>query len=437
LEDPRLSRMYAKLWRHKLAESWHSAGQTAVKRSGLLITVGVAVLLLLVAVGVKERGRGNFRKLKTELGVPKPVSYEAVAIMPGGQDAVVLQRSQMAATDGPEFISATLLPGRGMNLFQIQAYIPQKGTVNLLDSPPLDDAAKQMTGEGKDADGLASLSMGGAIEAPWANRIWGAPLGEDTVATWQGHSLHLPAEGGTSNGGLLLDRKADTVKTNVMPDGGQVQATYDAGDFDGHWISHTVITTTAQLNSRALEMNISAHNTGDEAEPVGIGWQPKFAILSGDRGQAILKLPNALRVEVADRHDGVPTGKLLAVNGTAYDFTKRGGTRLGTLNLNDSFVQLKPGLLDNGPIIELRDPKSNYGLRITILSPTINAIHVNAPANAPFISIDPQFNYDDPFGREWPKGEDTGMVVLQPGQTAQWKIRLEIFSLDANSSQHM
>jgi len=158
--------MYAKLWRHKLAELWHGAWQTAVKRSGLLITITVAVLLLLVAVGVKERGRGNLTKLKTELGVPKPVSSEAVAIRPGGQDPVVLQHAQMADMDSPEFVSATLLPGRGMNLLQIQAYIPQRGTVNLLASPSLDDAAKQMTGEGKDADGLASLSMGERLRLP-------------------------------------------------------------------------------------------------------------------------------------------------------------------------------------------------------------------------------------------------------------------------------
>jgi hypothetical protein len=45
------------------------------------------------------------------------------------------------------------------------------------------------------------------------------------------------------------------------------------------------------------------------------------------------------------------------------------------------------------------------------------------------VSIDPQTNYDDPFGREWPKDEDTGMAVLDPGKSVQWKIRLEIFSL--------
>jgi galactose mutarotase-like enzyme len=150
-----------------------------------------------------------------------------------------------------------------------------------------------------------------------------------------------------------------------------------------------------------------------------------------------LKLPNALHVEVSDRRGGMPTGRLLPVEGSPYDFSRPEGTRLGVLNLNDSFVHLKQGLLDNGPMVELRDPKSNYGLRITIISPSIKAIHVDAPANRSFVSIDPQFNYDDPFGREWPKSEDTGMVVLEPGQTAQWKIRLEIFALNGTSPQHM
>lgn len=436
MEDPRLSRMYAALWRRKLAERWHSVWQTAVKRSGLLITIVVAVILLMVAVGLKERGRGNLTKLKTELGVPKPVLPQAVAIRPGGQDPVVLERGQTAGMDTPEFLSATLLPGRGMNLLQIQAYLPERGTVNLLASPSLKEAAAQMTGEGADADGLASVSMGGAIEAPWAGRIWGSSSHDEALVNWEGHNFHLPADRGVSNGGLLLQRKADMVKTNVMPDGGQVQATYDAGDFDGHWISDTHITTTVQLNSRVMEMSISANNTGSEAEPIGIGWQPKFAILSGDRSDVMLKLPNALRVEVADRREGMPTGQLLPVTGSPYDFTQSNGARLGKLNLDDSFVHLKPGLLDNGPMAELRDPKSGYGLRITMISPAIKAIHVDAPQDSSFISIDPQFNYDDPFGREWPKTEDTGMVVLEPGQTAQWKIRLEIFALNGSASPH-
>jgi galactose mutarotase-like enzyme len=427
--------MYAALFRRRLAELRHNAWQTMVKRTGLLITVTVTVVLLLVAVALKERHRGHLTKLKAELGVSHTVPHQAVAIRPGGQDPVVLEHPQVTDTDSPQFVSATLLPGRGMNLLQIKAHLPQMGTIDLLASPSLDDAAKQMTGEGEDADGSTSLTMGGAIEAPWAGRIWSEA--SNGATTWRGHTLALPASGEVSAGGLLLDRPADTVKTTVMPDGGQAQAIYNAGDFDGHWISHTQITTTVQLNSRALEISIAARNTGTEAEPIGIGWHPRFAIPSRDRRQATLKLPNALHAETDDHRDGMSTGRLLPVAGTPYDFTGHDGARLGNLDLNDGFVQLKQGLLDNGPIAELRDPRSNFGLRITMLSPAIKAIHVTAPANASFISIDPRFNHDDPFGHEWAKGEDTGMVVLEPGQTVQWKIRLEIFALNGDTSQPM
>jgi len=437
--------MYAALLVRKFARMRHNAWQVAVKRSGLLITVGVAIVLLLVAVGIKERGHGHLTKLKKELKGPAAVSHEPAPARPGGQDAVVLSRAPIPGLEMPEFLSATLLPGRGMNVLQIEASIPGKGTVNLLASPPLEDAAKMLTGTGEDADGDASLAMGGAIEIPWAGRVWGTKLQDGAnLAKWRGSSLRLPANGDKSGtsiaavslGGLLLQRKADTIKTVAMPDGGQAQAIYNAGDFDGHWLSHTEITTIVQLSGRALEMNISARNSGDTDEPIGIGWNPRFAILSNDRKQVLLKLPNALHAEVANRHSGMPSGNLLPVQGTPFDFTSGDGKPLGTANLNDSFVQLKPRLMDSGPVIELRDPKSNYGLRITVLSVDIKALRVYAPADANFISLDPQFNYADPFGKEW-AGQDTGMVVLPPGHTAQWRIRLEIFSLNGNSSQRL
>lgn len=447
LGDPRLSEMYVGLWIRRLSRVRHNAWQAVLKRSGLFITVGMAVALLLVAFALKERGRGHFTKLKRELKVDTVTPYKAVAVLPGGQEAVVLSRIRVADMGAPEFISATLLPGRGMNVLQIVAYIPQKGEVNLLASPPLDEAAKLLSGTGEDTEGSASLAMGGAFEAPWAGHIWGAATadGTETTTTWRGHSLHLPADPSKRNGtsmaasvgGLLLKRRADTVKTHVMPDGGQVEAIYDAGDFDGRWISHTQITSAVQLSSRAMEMSVSVRNVGNKAEPVGIGWHPRFAVLNKDRRQILLKLPNALHAEVADRRSGIPSGKLQPVEGTLYDFTGRNGTRLGTIDLNDSFVHLKPGLFDNGPIAELRDPANKYGLRITVMSMAIKAIRVYAPADASFVSIDPQFNYDDPFGQEWAKDESTGMVVLQPGQTVQWKIRLEIFSLADGASQRL
>jgi hypothetical protein len=142
-------------------------------------------------------------------------------------------------------------------------------------------------------------------------------------------------------------------------------------------------------------------------------------------------------VEVKDRRTGQLSGRLLPVEGTEYDFTGREGEQLGALNLDDSFVHLKTGLMESGPVAELRDPENDYGLRVTAMTSAIKAIRVYAPLDGSFISIQPQFNYDDPFGRQWAKGEDTGMVVLEPGESTVWKIRLEIFSLSSSQAEHL
>ena len=436
--------MYWALLKQALARRRRGLWHGAVMRSGMLTILVISVVLTVLAVGWREHRLGQFAQLKK--GFNPPTRY-TVTPRPGGQDVVRLERSPLVGEGGPEFLSATLLPGRGMNVLQISAYLPGKGEVNLLASPPLDEATKRMSGAGADSAGAESLAVGGAIEAPWAGRISGnsTPDGMDLTTMWHGTRLTLPvvtrnspgSGAAMATGGLLLKQPSSSVNTNVMPDGGQVQATFEAGDFDGHWPSSTGITTSVELSGRSIEMRIIARNTGTTAEPMGIGWHPRFAILNGHRGQIILRLPQADRVEVKDRQTKELSGRLLPVVGTEYDFSGPAGAKLGVLNLDDSFVHLHRGLMENGPVAEMRDPENGYGLRITAMTPTIKAFHVEAPLNDSFLSIDPQFNYDDPFGREWPKDEDTGMVILQPGQSAQWKIRLEIFSLDSDHGERL
>jgi hypothetical protein len=331
-----------------------------------------------------------------------------------------------------------------MNVLQITAYLPQKGEVNLLVSPPLEEAAKILSGTGADANGAKSLSMGAAIEMPWAGRIPGASMPDENnlSAMWHGIRLILPTDAKDSYGvadtvaagGLLLKQPSASINTNVMPDGGEAQAAFHPGNFDGHWPSQTEVMTTVSLSGKALTIKIVARNTGNTAEPMGIGWHPRFAVLNGHRAQMMLRLPEGLRVEVKDRRSGELSGKLLPVEKTEYDFTGRTGARLGALNLDDSFVHLRTGLLENGPMAELRDPENDYGLRITAMTSNIKAIRVYAPLDGSYISIEPQTNYDDPFGHQWAREEDTGMVVLQPGQSMQWQVRLQIFSLSSTDS---
>jgi aldose 1-epimerase len=421
-------------WRRKI---WHAA----VMRSGMLTFLVLVFVLAGLAFGWREHRLGQFAQLKRELS-KRPV--RDVTVRPGGQDVVQLQRSQFAGGNGPEFLTATLLPGRGMNLLQITAYLPQKGEVNLLASPPLQEAAKILSGSGADANGAKSLSLGAAIEMPWAGRISGVitPDGKNLSTIWHGNRFILPTDGKDSYGvagvvaagGLLLKQPSESVNTNVMPDGGEAQATYRPGDFDGHWPSQTEVMTTVALSGKSITMKIVARNTGNTAEPMGIGWHPRFAILSGHRAQMMLRLPEGLRVEVKDRRSGELSGKLLPVEKTEYDFTGRTGARLGALHLDDSFVHLRTSLLESGPMAELRDPDNDYGLRITAMTSNIKAIRVYAPLDGSYISIEPQTNYDDPFGHQWAKDEDTGMVVLQPGQSMQWQVRLQIFSLSSTDS---
>jgi len=189
---------------------------------------------------------------------------------------------------------------------------------------------------------------------------------------------------------------------------------------------------TVLLGSQWIEITVMARNMGDVAEPVGIGWHPRFAIFDENREQLRLHLPAEKREEVRDRASGMPTGVLLPVAGTVYDFTVHGGVALGKMDLEDNFTALHRELPDYSAIAELSDPTNDYGLRMTAMSPTIKSFRVDAPADADYVSIGPQFNLDDPLGREWGKDADTGMVVLQPGQTTQWKVRLELYSLSGN-----
>ncbi len=426
----RVSEARARVWR------------AMVLRSGMLTALILAVLLGTLIFIVAERGKGHLHRLETQLR-SKPVSSGPAMPPLGGQDAVILERAANAEkSDGtPEFLSATLLPGRGMNVLQIMAMVPSLGKVPLLSSPSLNEAAQRLNGTGTDLRGMESLAMGGAFEAPWANRMGGVPTpdGESIMAVWEGQTMVLPAapktgdEALTALAGLLLKRQANTVEPTGS-DSFQSKVVYNAGGFDGHWLSQTELTTQVQLNAREIEISVVAKNTGSVPTPIGLGWRPRFA-LPGDRADTVLRLPDGLQMEMrsatAPVGAGLPTGRLVPLSVQQAEFTRPNGAKLGVQAINASFVHLKQDYMGPGPVVELRDPKNKFGLRITMLTPTIRALRVNAPADKSTVEIDPQFNYDDPFGKEWAKDENTGMVVLQPGQSTQWKVRLEIFPLES------
>jgi aldose 1-epimerase len=363
---------------------------------------------------------------------PQPTAAAPVQI--GGENVLTMTRKATSGGSNPEFLSVTLLPGRGMNMLQVTAAIPGKGEIPLLFSPSLAEAAKVLTGEGKDAFGNASFSMGGAFLGPYPNRIIGegSSDGKSVVTHWRGHTLTLPANFPSKNPGgrvvaihgLITKDQVEDLQTQTTADGQTVTGVIHAKDFGGHWLSDTDLNFTIALTGDGVETTITAKNVGKEPEPMSIGWHPYFRIPSGERSQARVRVPAAMMAPVNNYGDAFPTGHLKPVKGTDYDLNAADGVALDDHFLDDNFSHLQR---TNGAVdVKLIDPASHYGLTVAALSPEIRTVQVYSPKPAQFVAIEPQFNYVDPFGNEW-KGMDTGMVTLRPGQSVTWKVRLELF----------
>ena len=364
---------------------------------------------------------------------PSSAANSPTALAINGVRPVTLTRKPTPGATRPEFTSVTLLPGRGMMLQQITAYFPGKGNVDVLASPSLDDSAKMLNGDGPNGD--LSYRLGAAFLFPYPNRIRGK-LSEDgkTITTeWKGHTLTLPANNvGTKPGaerhamhGLILKTKVEDVQVKNTGQGGTITGILHGGDFGGHWLSKTDLVITISLTAQSLDATIVAHNVGSEEEPVGIAWHPYFNLPSGDRQQVRVHVPASAMAEVTDYDSVFPTGKLLPVAGTPYDFQAPEGKALGGQFLDENFSHLD--LKAGPPIVTIVDPAADYGVRITGLSPTIKTIQVYAPPAKNFVAVEDQFNFANPFGKEW-GNMDTGMVTLAPGKSTQWHVRLQVFA---------
>ena len=180
------------------------------------------------------------------------------------------------------------------------------------------------------------------------------------------------------------------------------------------------------MAANALEIEVTAKNAGDQPEPMGIGWHPRFALPGGGRQGIELKLPDLAVLAMNDRLRGQPSGKVEAPGSLVGKYQQR-PTALGGETLDAALVNAKLGNLPAGSTAEILDTTRGLGLRLTALSGNMRELHVVSPGGAPYVSLGLQTNYDDPFGRQW--AVDEGIMTLLPGASVTWKIRLEIFAL--------
>ena len=348
----------------------------------------------------------------------------------GGAPVVSLQATDAPAA-GPAFLTADVLPGRGFMMLRAGLRLPSGKMAEGVQGPAPAQAAKALDGGPDDFAGNKAFSFGGAILAPYANRIRGRDLpGARAIETQvDGRTVRLPRNwGGKAPGaeqyamhGLILD--APVAWEQAAPD--RVTGRLGAGDFGGRWPSLSAFSFEWRLQGGALHLAVTVRNVGDEPLPMGLGWHPYFAIPSGRRDQARLRLPAARRVEVDDYDQVLPTGRLLPTEGSAYDFNAADGRALGDLYLDDCFTGLRREA--SLAVVELIDPAAGLGFRITSPTPQVQAVQVYAPPGEAFAAIEPQFNLADPFGDVWSTGADTGMARLAPGDHLTYEVRAHPF----------
>jgi len=353
-----------------------------------------------------------------------------------GAPVITLERPGPEDSSRPAFLSAQVLPGRGMMTLQLRAHLPGRGATDLIAAPSLERAREILDDEAGEFPGNPSYFFGGAVLLPFANRIRGtlAPDGKTIETSILGKTVRLPANaGGRKPGaeryamhGLLLASRVEDVRRETMEEQDALRATFQAGDFERHWVSSTEVSFEVVLRSESFTFTVTARNVGTEVLPMAIGWHPYFALPSGRRGQARLHVPAQRRLLVHDYDEVIPTGEVAPVAGTPYDFSMPGGRALGDLFLDECFVDLERS--DEGLVVaEIVDPEARYGVRAVTDAPDLRAVQVFAPQDIGFIALEPQYNWIDPFGAEWGAGEDTGMALLQPGAATRYSVRLELF----------
>ena len=181
-----------------------------------------------------------------------------------------------------------------------------------------------------------------------------------------------------------------------------------------------------ELTAKTVDLTVSARNTGTQATPFGVGWQPLF-MLPSDRTKITLRIPSQQVMDV-DSATQRPTGKIDRVAGTALDFSH--GAALPKGPVDETYVEIGAP-----PVAELDDAAQNFTLTILAMSPSIQSLRLIVPENRPWASIGPMTNLDDPTGPEW-KQTASGLTTLPPGGSLQWKVRLAISVLGSGQTGH-
>ncbi len=180
------------------------------------------------------------------------------------------------------------------------------------------------------------------------------------------------------------------------------------------------ISVMYDLGTSGLTCIFTVNNVGQQAAPVGVGFHPYFTVGTSVIDEAEVQIPGAAHVEFNERL--VPTGRVLSVTGTPWDYRRFRG--IGRQRFNHCYLQLERDA-QGMATASLRDTVRNRAIDIT-MDPAFSAVVVytgDAIADAPraALALEPMTCASDAFNHpEW------GLKRLVPGETFSGSYRIQL-----------
>ncbi len=326
-----------------------------VARSGLVTALGLILLLAILSIVWWAHVHGRIHQLTT---TQAPESTGAASVRPGGQDIIRLERLERMGLIAPEFTAATLLPGDGMLMLQASLDLPGSGEIPLLRGT-------------READ----LQTGGQIHGAVFSVL---------MEHREGNRWVSPVE-------LIAGKGSDRQTSEVVPDGSRATAHFaPAGTQSG-----VDTTIQAALTGRALDLTVTAKNTGNAPRALTIVWLPRFWAAHGL--QTFVLQPPSL-----ENGHGGPAAESIA---------------LGARTMDQTYTPLKHSYLGGGPQVRLRNTADGYTLVMTAMTSSIRSLHVNASQEDHSVLL--------AFSTASGERAEDARTIVQPGETLQWRVRVE------------
>jgi aldose 1-epimerase len=299
--------------------------------------------------------------------------------------------------------TAKILPGFGFNCYSFQPVVAGE-TIEVLWSAPDFDSGQQRPSH----SGIPLLF-------PFPGRLGG------TQFTFAGKTYLLEAADGRGNAihGFVLNRPWQIVEQSATRVVGRFHASKVDPAILNHWPADFCVTVTYELSGGKLASTIEILNPDSKPLPFGLGTHPYFRVPLGKAGKAD---DCRVTVPVSDYwplENMLPTGKTQPATGS-HDLAH--GLRFADTKLDDVFSGLPPtsGLHD----ATIADPGSGRTLRVSF-GGNFRAVVVYNPPHREAICIEPYSCIPDYF-RLGEMGVDTNMVLLQPNQSVQYRVDIEL-----------